>query len=167
MHRWYAVQTQPNAEAKAAFNLDRQDFQVYCPRYLKQRRHARRADTIARAVFPGYVFVGLDIETMRWRSIQSTFGVRRLISFGEMPTPVPTGIVESLQARENDAGLIVLGRDIEFKPGQSIQIVNGPFAEHDALFECMDDKERVTLLLNLMGRQVRMRVPLEAVRPLH
>jgi transcriptional antiterminator RfaH len=34
---WYVVQTQVNAEPKAARNLVRQGFEIYLPRYLKRR----------------------------------------------------------------------------------------------------------------------------------
>ncbi len=166
MLRWYAIQTQPNAEIKAVLNLRRQGFDVYFPRYTKRRRHARRMETVVRPVFPGYVFVRMDVETMRWRAVQSTFGVRRLVSFGELPAPIPIGIVEMLLGRETENGLIVLDRAIKFKRGQVVEIMDGPFAEYSALFETMDDKKRVILLLDLMGRQVRVRVPLEAVQPL-
>jgi transcriptional antiterminator RfaH len=167
MLRWYAIQTHANAETKAALNLVRQGLYVYYPRHLKRRRHARRTESVVRAVFPGYVFVRIDIQTSRWRAIESTYGVRRLISFGDRPTPVPVGVIESLRDRENGNGLVILGRAAEFNPGQPVEITIGPFAEYLARFEALDDKERVTLLLDLMGRQVRVRVPLEAVRPLH
>ncbi|WP_423064577.1 transcription termination/antitermination NusG family protein, partial [Burkholderia cenocepacia] len=43
--RWYVVQTQVNAEAKAVANLGRQGFSTYFPRYLKRRSHARKVET--------------------------------------------------------------------------------------------------------------------------
>ena len=46
--RWYVVQTQVNGELKAAQNLVRQGFEVYLPRYLKRRRHARKIDFAAK-----------------------------------------------------------------------------------------------------------------------
>ena len=76
--RWYVVQTQPHAESKAARHLCRQGFQIYLPRYLKRRRHARRTETVPAPLFPRYMFVAVDIAVQRWRSIQSTIGVSRL-----------------------------------------------------------------------------------------
>ncbi len=72
--RWYVVQTQVNGEAKAAQNLLRQGYEIYLPRYLKRRRHARKVDFVAKPLFPRYMFVTIDMATQRWRSIQSTFG---------------------------------------------------------------------------------------------
>ena len=48
--RWYVVQTQVNGEARAAQNLMRQGFEIYLPRYLKRRRHARKIDLDGEAV---------------------------------------------------------------------------------------------------------------------
>ena len=76
---WYVVQTQVNAEAKAARNLMRQGFEIYLPRYLKRRSHARKIEKVAAPLFPRYLFVCVDMEKQRWRSIQSTFGVSRLV----------------------------------------------------------------------------------------
>ena len=81
--RWYVVQTQVNGEAKAAENLRRQGYEAYLPRYLKRRRHARKVDFTAKPLFPRYMFVAIDMATQRWRSIQSTFGVSRLVTNGD------------------------------------------------------------------------------------
>ena len=91
--RWYVVQTQVNGEARAAQHLQRQGFDVYLPRYLKRRRHARKLDFVAKPLFPRYMFVAFDIATQRWRSIQSTFGVSRLVCNGDDPAVVPDGVV--------------------------------------------------------------------------
>ena len=87
MRRWYAVHTQPQAEGKAEFNLRRQGFEVYCPRLRKQRRHARRIDTVLTPLFPRYLFTALDVDEQPWRAINGTFGVVHLVGCGERPTP--------------------------------------------------------------------------------
>ena len=87
------VQTQVNGEAKAARNLLRQGYDIYLPRYLKRRRHARKVDFVARPLFPRYMFVAIDMATQRWRSIQSTVGVSHLVCNGDDPAAVPEGVV--------------------------------------------------------------------------
>ena len=106
--RWYVVQTQVNGESKAAENLRRQGFETYLPRYLKRRRHARKVDFAARALFPRYMFVAIDMATQRWRSVQSTFGVSRLVTNGDEPAVVPEGVVCALRAREDAKGFVKL-----------------------------------------------------------
>src|ERR1700722_12116448 len=94
---WYVVQTQVNAEAKAARNLMRQGFEIYLPRYLKRRSHARKIEKVAAPLFPRYLFVRIDMATQRWRSIQSTFGVSRLVCNGTDPAPVAQQVLSALK----------------------------------------------------------------------
>jgi transcriptional antiterminator RfaH len=154
--RWYVVQTQPHAESKAMGHLIRQDFAVYLPRYLKRRRHARKVDMVAAPLFPRYLFVTVDLETQRWRSIQSTTGVSRLVCNGDEPAPVPPAVVEALQGREDAGGFVQLERCPQFAPGERVRVVDGVFADSLGLFEGMADRERVAILLDLLGRKVRI-----------
>ena len=58
---WHVVQTRPRSENKAALHLQRQGFEVYLPRYLKRRSHARKVDFVPAPLFPQYVFVAVDL----------------------------------------------------------------------------------------------------------
>jgi transcriptional antiterminator RfaH len=106
MKRWYVAMTHTKSEEVARINLARQGFRAYLPRYLKERRHARKTTEVRAPLFPGYIFVNIDMDAERWRPIRSTIGVRDLISFGELPTAVPAGIVEEIQRREDEAGIV-------------------------------------------------------------
>jgi len=164
MKQWYVIQTHAMAEEKAAFNLKRQGYGAYLPRYLKKRSHARRVDWVARPLFPCYLFVEMDVEMTQWQAIRSTIGVSHFICLGDLPAPVPEGIVEAIIAREDEKGHVGLSFGDLFKKGQEIEITNGPMAEILAIFDCVDDKERGFVLMEILGRQVRVRVPLEAVK---
>ena len=166
MKQWYVVQTHAMAEEKAAFNLKRQRYRAYLPQYLKKRSHARRIDWVARPLFPCYLFVEMDVEATQWQAIRSTIGVSHFLCLGELPAPVPEGIVEAIIAREDDRGHVGLFLGGLFKKGQEVEITNGFMADISAIFDCGDDKDRVFVLMDLLGRQVRVRVPLEAVRAL-
>ncbi len=163
MNRWYVAQTIPHAEEKASYHLRRQDFRVYLPYYRKRRRHARRTDWVNRALFPSYLFIKMDPEWTQWRCINSTVGIRRLVSQGERPAPVPRGVVEQIIAREDEAGLVRMDRLRPFRAGEPLQIATGAFRDRVGLFECLSDDDRVTVLLDLLGREVRVRVPLANV----
>jgi transcriptional antiterminator RfaH len=154
--RWYVVQTQVNGELKAAQNLMRQGFEVYLPRYLKRRCHARKIDFAAKPLFPRYLFVAIDVATQRWRSIQSTFGVARLVSNGDDPAMLPEGIVTALKAREDGKGFIVMNSKPAFAPGDKVRVLAGAFADSAALFDGNADHDRVSILLDMLGRQVRV-----------
>jgi transcriptional antiterminator RfaH len=160
MRRWYVVQTRPRDESTALCHLTRQGFEGYLPRFLKCRRHARKMDVTPVPLFPGYLFVALDLAAVRWRSIHGTVGVSRLVCHGDNPAPVPEGIVEDIQGREDPAGWVVLSPSTTLRQGQAVEILNGPLAELRGFFEGLDSKERIVVLLSLLGREVRARVPL-------
>ena len=158
---WYVVRTHARAEAKALYNLGRQGFEAYLPQYLKRRRHARRTDFVPAPLFPRYMFVRMDPSRTQWRPIRSTIGVTDLVCNGNRPAPVPHGVVEEIKRRENDDGYVVAKPASHFKKGESVHIVAGALADNIGLFECATDEERVVLLLELLGRKVRVEVPLE------
>jgi len=162
-HRWYVAQTHSRAEAKAAAHLGRQGFPVYLPRYLKRRRHARRVETIAAPLFPRYLFVGIDMMTQRWRSIQSTIGVMQLVCNGEEPAAIDDRIIAGLKARENELGFIQLNQRPNFRPGDKLRVIEGVFCDSLGLFEGTTDNERVTILLDLLGRKVRVMLDAEFI----
>jgi transcriptional antiterminator RfaH len=162
MSRWYVVNTQPQKEERAREHLLRQGFDVYLPRWLKRRSHARRVEWLPSPLFPRYLFVGFDIETTRWRAVQSTVGVAHLVCNGGLPLPMADDIVEQIRAREAASGLIDVSP--AFRKGQPVVVGEGPFLDQIGLFECMNDAERVTILLSLLGRDVRVKVPTYAIR---
>ena len=155
---WYVVQTQPNAESRAVVHLTRQGFETYLPRYLKRRRHARRVENVMASLFPGYLFVAIDQAAQRWRAIQSTVGVSRLVCNGDEPASVAKSVIDGLRAREGTAGLIELAPPPRFAPGAQVRIVDGVFAACLGLYEGMTDRDRVAVLLDLLGRKVRVLV---------
>jgi transcriptional antiterminator RfaH len=160
---WYVVQTQPKAESKAIAHLERQGFATYLPRYRKRRRHARRVDVVAAPLFPRYLFVEIDMAIQRWRSIYSTIGVSRLICTGDVPTPVPGHVVATLRGREDAAGFIQLDRQPSFRVGDKIRVREGLFSDCLGLCDGMRDRDRVAVLLDLLGRKVRVLLDAEAV----
>jgi len=157
---WFVVQTQVNSEAKAARNLLRQGFEIYMPRYLKRRSHARKIDKVAAPLFPRYLFVRIDMATQRWRAIQSTFGVSHLVLNGSDPARVGEKILDVLKAREDDNGFVKLDQRPKFALGEKVRVLAGAFAENLGLFDGLADRDRVAILLDLLGRKVR--VSLEA-----
>jgi transcriptional antiterminator RfaH len=160
---WHVVQTHVHAEAKAQLHLGRQGFETYLPRYLKRRRHARRTDTVAAPLYPSYLFVTFNPAIHRWRSIQSTIGVARLVCNGDMPATMDDAIVNGLKGRENAQGFIELARRPQFAAGDQVRVREGVFSDCLGLFESMGDRERVAILLDLLGRKVRVLLDEELV----
>lgn len=162
MAEWYVVQTQARAEQRADANLRQQGFQSYLPRLRCERRHARKRETVLAPLFPGYLFVKLDLAQHRWRSINGTFGVSQLVCYGDRPAAAPQGIVEELMTREDQEGLITL-EPRRFIKGETLRFVSGTMKDCLGLFEGMAARERVIVLLDLLGRKVRVETPIQAV----
>lgn len=160
---WYVIYTHAKSEMKAAIHLLRQGFDTYLPVYSKERRHARRVDQIRAPLFPRYLFVRLDIAHGPWRAINSTVGVINIISQAGLPVLMPTNILENIRAREFEDGLIHLNTFQRFRKGDPIKITAGAMHDQIGIFDCANDSERVIILLNLLGREVKVRLPADAV----
>jgi transcriptional antiterminator RfaH len=102
------------------------------------------------------LFVAVDLTAQRWRSIYSTVGVTRLVCNGEEPSAVPDGVVESLRGREDVNGFIKLDFRPPFQAGDKIRVLDGAFTSCLGLFEGMADRDRIAILLDLLGRKVRV-----------
>ncbi len=161
--RWYVVQTQAHAETKAALHLGRQGFATYVPRYLKRRRHARKVETVSAPLFPRYLFVAIDTSSQRWRCVRSTIGVSHLVGNGDEPMALADKVIEELRHREDDAGFIRLLSAPRFRPGDAIRVLEGAFSACLGIFEGMTAAERVAILLDLLGRKVRVVMDAELV----
>lgn len=150
--RWYAVHCQRHGEARAATHLRRQGFVVFLPLHGRTVRHARRFRTVSAPFFPRYLFVRLTVGRDRWRSVNGTFGVSSLIMEGGLPLPIASGVVEALMAMADDAGMLSLDRSL--RPGQTVRIATGPFAGLIGELAALDEKGRVKVLLDIIGKQV-------------
>jgi transcription elongation factor/antiterminator RfaH len=160
--RWYLVHTRPNGERKAEFNLEAQGFATFLPQIERTIRHARRLTTVRRPLFPGYLFVRLDVGRDRWLSVNGTIGVSRLFTQQGRPVAVPSGIVETLLAH-SDAGLTRLDRSLA--EGQRVRILSGPLADFTATVLRLDARARVDVLLEVMGAAVSASVDRRALAP--
>ena len=165
MKRWYAVHTHSRAETNVVKNLNRQGFDTYLPLYLKKRNHARRIDWVPAPFFPRYLFVEMILETVRWRSIQSTIGVSNLVCFGEKPIPAPQNVITILRSHEDEQGLIKFGGQFRFDLGDQVQMLDGPFGDTTAVIKNKYGHDRVTLLLKMMGRQIKVNTSLGQILP--
>ena len=162
--RWYAVHSLPSSEKRAEGNLLNQGFRTFMPKRRKTVRHARQVSTIVAPIFSRYLFVVLDLSRHQWRSVNGTFGVARLVMCGDQPQPVPHGVVEALIASTDSDGFLDFAQKL--KPGSPVRLMTGPFAEQLAILEHLDDAGRVRVLLDIMGRQVRINTQTSNVLPL-
>ncbi len=156
MPNWYVAQTRHLSEARAAHELEAQGMKVFLPRHLKRHSHARKVTWKPAPLFPGYLFVSFDPAVQRWRSVNGTLGVARLVAGKDGPTALAVGIVEKLMARRDGAGYITLPKRPVLRPGEPVRITQGSFENSLGLFEDFTDRDRVAVLLELLGRKVRV-----------
>ncbi len=163
MKAWYCVYTNASMEKWARSNLWERGFEVLLPLYLKKRRHARKVDMVERPLFPRYLFVEADLEAGEKPRIASAPGVDSLVALGRRPTRVPEAVIAELRGRTDERGLIALAPEAPLQPGEAVVVEHGALARQIGLFERMSDNDRVVVLLDFLGRQVRTTVPAERI----
>ncbi len=151
--RWYVAMTLPHKERVAAANLANQGYRCFLPLQLATRRHARQFRTVLAPVFPRYIFIILDIERMRWRSVNGTIGVQSLVSHGERPLAAPPGIVETLLQSSDGRGALSYRKE-DVAVGAKVRLLAGPFAGSLAVLQRLDGPRRVQLMLEILSGHV-------------
>jgi transcriptional antiterminator RfaH len=132
---------------------------------LPKRRRGRWCEVIE-PLFPGYLFVRLDIQRQNTSPIRSTRGVIGLVRFGNEPRPVPEALVVELKAAHTDPDGAITQEHL-FKSGDRVEIVSGPFAGLKAIFLAESGEERAQLLLELLGRSNRVVLSRHQLTPVH
>ena len=158
MTRWYVAYTQPGKENLAAGQLIAQGFKTYLPKYQKKIRHARKVKNIRAPLFPRYLFVEIDLDRRPWRAINSTRGISYLLTMGENPSAVPSGIVEEIKSRESQQKLIELEPFTTYDPGDCVEITTGALSRQVGNFIRVDTNQRIVMLLQLLGRELEVRL---------
>ena len=152
---WYLAQLKPGGFERAITNLHRQSYATFMPARDTSIRRNGRLTTVRKPLFPGYLFTQVLPDRQDWRAINNTFGVARLVSLSEgKPTAVPADIIQTLHARMDENG--ILGAPENLHPGDKVRIISGPFAERLAEIDTVKPGDRVFILMDLMGRAVRM-----------
>lgn len=154
---WFAVQLKPNAEAIARRNLAQQGINLFAPFEVVTVRRGSRLAQVNKSLFPGYLFVSFDREAMRWRTINSTYGVSRLVSFGsEGPAEVPGTLIAALRQRCDQDGRLIAAP--QFETGDQVRLINGPFADFVGTIEELNAEQRIWVLLDVLGKGTRVAV---------
>jgi transcriptional antiterminator RfaH len=160
---WVVVNTHAHREHIAIDNLARQGFESYCPLVKRRRSHARRITTVARPLFPSYLFVRIHPELGRWRPILSTLGVRTLVRFGDQLGVLDHRFIEELRKREEE-GFIVRPAE-PYQVGQRVKLQGGPFDGIVAKIISLQDNDRIVVLMDLLQQSVRAQVSIDQVQP--
>ena len=166
MCHWYVVYTKPLAEETAKLNLERQGYYVYFPRlqYIGRRRQSGRG--LVGPLFPRYLFLCLDEGRQSLAPVRSTLGVSAVVRFGVRYAIVPDEIIDNLQLRaDSETGLHRLTLQPELVQHTPVKVTEGPFESIEGIFERREGSDRVLILLQLLGQEVRVQVPADMVVP--
>lgn len=159
---WFLAQLKPNCANIADKNLKRQGFQTFLPLEEETRQRNGKFVTTNRPMFPGYIFVSFDAAHGLWRTVNSTYGITRLVSFGKQPTAVPLDLVSQLMLRCDTKGKLLPPKLL--KPGDQVTLTTGPFADFVAEVEKIAPDRRVWVLMEIMGGQTRVAVGADQLR---
>lgn len=153
---WSCAQLEPCREKLALHCLQLAGFTAYSPRVKSERR--------ANApLFPGYCFVWIELQ---WHAVRWAPGIVRLVQGGgHEPARLPAGTIEALKSREGPDGLIVLPKVRGLQRGDQVRISAGAFAGHLGLYDGMRPRDRVAVLLALLGGQTRVEMARRDVSP--
>ena len=127
-------------------------YETYYPHLRNYRvRGGRRIETRV-PLFPGYAFLRIALQ---WYSARWAPGTMGLIMDGIGPAKVADRIIEGIWSRERD-GLIDLPKPPPLRRGARVMILRGPFTGHLAIFADMRPRQRVEILLQLLGGEQRV-----------
>jgi transcriptional antiterminator RfaH len=126
---WYLIHCQSRKEKyvetilKTIFG-----FPTYFPVYQTDARSKKQYDPL----FPGYVFVQIDLQVFPLSQINACPGVFRIVEFGGEPFPVPVYVLDEIVARSERMNML----DYQpFQPGDSVQFkYDGPLRDLEMIF---------------------------------
>jgi transcriptional antiterminator RfaH len=150
---WACARTQPQCERTAQRFLGQFGYETYLPRVRALRvNHGRRTE-VRPPLFPNYIFVAI---TLQWYSARWAPGVSTLVMIDKAtPARVPDRVIDEIRKRETN-GAIDLIKPRPFRRGDRVRILKGPFTGRFAIFADMRPKERVEILLQLLGGEQRV-----------
>ena len=150
MAYWCAARLQPHREALALHCLGLAGYETYYPRLRDRRIRFGRTVENRPALFLGYAFVLIQLQ---WHTARWAPGTLGLIMVG--PAKVPDGVIDEIRRREV-GGLIELAPPPALRRGARVRILHGPFTGHLAIFADMRPRQRVEILLRLLGGEQRV-----------
>jgi transcriptional antiterminator RfaH len=164
MGYWAVARLQPQHEHSGLVHLGLNGYEIYYPLVREKRIRRGRRIEVRPPLFWGYCF--FVVENGLWYTARWAIGVCSVIMDGTIPARVPDAVIAEIRGRERN-GLVELPRRDGLKPGDRVRVLYGPFANHLAIFADMKPRERVEVLLQLLGSLQKVelaRASIEAAR---
>ena len=147
--QWFAVAAKPRQEHVAELNLKRQGYNAVLPLIEVRKRRQNKWTTVTEPLFPGYLFVRLELGKDSLAPICSTLGCRDLVRIGSGLVPVPDDVMEQLLSLNSSPKT----SEVLFSGGDQIAIAAGPLAGLQGIFKQVKGDDRAEVLLALLGKE--------------
>lgn len=158
--QWYAIHTYSGYEEKVAESirqraesLDMKDkiIQVLVPKEKMIEVKNGKRKVVEKRIFQGYVLVQMKMTEDAWYIVRNTPSVTGFVGSGTDPTPVGDEEIEKIQKR---MGRAEPKHKIDFKLGEVVNIIDGPFKGFDGAVNEVDPvKGKLKVLVNMFGRE--------------
>lgn len=159
--RWYVVHTYSGHENRVAAtlkqrveseHLENKILDVLVPTQQKIEIRSGKKETVKEKIFPGYILVKMLLDDDSWTAVRTTQGVTSFVGMGNKPTPISDAevqtIVKFMQQEEQPTYKQI------FSEGDTVKIVDGPFAEFIGKIDNVDkEKGKVKVLVSIFGRE--------------
>jgi transcriptional antiterminator NusG len=161
---WYVVHSYAGYEKKvkgnlhnriASLNMEDFIFQIEVPEeeVMEIKNGVRKQ--VKRNIYPGYVLVRMDLTDESWSAVRNTPGVTGFVGNAHHPSPLSMDEVEKILAprpvKKSDKPEI---RVIDFSVGESVTVMDGPFATLPAsISEIMPEQAKLKVLVSIFGRE--------------
>ena len=109
--------------------------------------------------------MGSSIDPIPWKSVNGTRGISKAVTLDGVYRPVSTSIVEGLQHRCGNDGVVQSLNDIV--PGDRGKIERGPFSEFICTVDQIKDDQRAWVLIDLLQRHIKAEFSLDDVSKIH
>ncbi len=159
---WYVIRTKAGYEHRAYRNLLNQDIETFLPFFRDCGYSNGKLTPRIKPLFPNYLFAHFD-PLRHFHKVRWTRGVSLVLGNREGPIPISDRVIRGILDRMGEDNLIVL--EDQITRGDSVQITSGPLKDLIGIFERrMTGKDRVTILLNLIGVDVPIQISKYQIR---
>jgi transcription antitermination factor NusG len=164
MKRWYVVRSKHRNEVLLWHQLCSRGIEAYFPRISTKGMGCPPGPV--RPLFPGYMFVHVDLDTNARSALQWMPGAIGFVTFGCEPAYVSDSILHGIEERVDQMNRLQVDPSSTLKPGDEIEIYSGPFAGYRGIFGTrLSDRDRATVFLKFIrDQQLRLELPVTQIR---
>ncbi len=173
---WYVVHSYAGYENRVKANLESRTqslnmedyiFQIEVPVHQVIEIKGGKRQQVSEKVLPGYILVRMDLIDESWAVVRNTPGVTGFVGLSSRPSPLSLGEVASLLAPEPEeaaAKAEVTRAAVEFTVGESVTVMDGPFATLPATVnEINPDTQKLKVLVSIFGRETPVELSFDQV----